>query len=993
MRRMAPVASSVVPLLTRVAAACAMAAVFPLSADAASIGVFGDVSPRASEGSPFTPQRTTSPGTPGAPIVALPNESGFIAPLGGDDVDVYAGPSIASTFMDIAANGTAFLGVMRGSFWGPLDIYRSADGGTTWALWSTYTDPAGGEMSVYKLQVVDGTVDRLIVAYSLDLGGATSVRVAYADPAAAVPAWTTRIAMTAAGVTFSGRVDIVTDEIQFADWYVYLSCIGSSAAGTEVWFSRSTDLGFTWAAPYVIGTVAVSGANCLEPFLAFRPGGFLHVVWRSYPASGDYGVFSRTATAFAGAGLASWAAPVTISSIVDGISPYTNSFGASPSNSTLFLQISTVVGSFLSGPQQIWYSTDGGASWPAGQRVILGLSRAFVGAMAFQPSTGGVAVLGENELTGHPPLEVQISRSNVATPGVWSAPESFSKQDWTVHNSRLGIAVDPTRGDRLAVAWHRFLSPTSYAHFDAEWRRDPGTPVTELGFPVPLPGGGQTPPAIAELDGDPQGEIVFATLDGTVYALNHDGTAVPGWPRATSPMQFDVAVAVGDLTGDHVNEVVAGTADGRVFVFAANGASMPGWPKTLGTGAQAFVAIGALGPPYAHYVVASSGRELHVLRYDGTLANAFWPGQFTEALTRSAAIGDVDNDGDAEIVTLKTGSVHVQSLPTDASERFRLLPGVTFSDAPTLGDVNNDGDLEIAAPTTDGRMYLFNPDLTDYSASWPFNSGVVAPLTAASLANFLGAASLEMAFGQSGGRVHVVQEPGTEHPAYPKVNAFQIFMPPIVDRVELATTAYANITIGSPLGEAWSWRNLGALSAGWPKTLPFAVEETPASGDIDLDGRNEIVVLGYDALTVLDVGVEPVPVARGRWPMYQYDAARTGCLDCAEDVRTAVDPTVGAGTQVLFANPWPNPSSGPTSFRFALPTAAAVSLEVFDVRGRRVRTVVDGRLPAGVREITWDGADHGGRRVAHGQYLAKLRVFDAARGTSQELTRKVTLGR
>jgi flagellar hook assembly protein FlgD len=49
-----------------------------------------------------------------------------------------------------------------------------------------------------------------------------------------------------------------------------------------------------------------------------------------------------------------------------------------------------------------------------------------------------------------------------------------------------------------------------------------------------------------------------------------------------------------------------------------------------------------------------------------------------------------------------------------------------------------------------------------------------------------------------------------------------------------------------------------------------------------------------------------------------------------------------------------------------------VTLSVFDVAGRRVRTLVDGWMRAGPHSSRWDGRDDGGRAVASGVYFARL---------------------
>ena len=79
----------------------------------------------------------------------------------------------------------------------------------------------------------------------------------------------------------------------------------------------------------------------------------------------------------------------------------------------------------------------------------------------------------------------------------------------------------------------------------------------------------------------------------------------------------------------------------------------------------------------------------------------------------------------------------------------------------------------------------------------------------------------------------------------------------------------------------------------------------------------------------------------------------------------------------------PNPSRENTGLTFSLPRAQRVTVGVFAVDGRRVRTLYRGSMPAGEHRITWDGCDDGGRRVASGLYFAALE------GAEGRMTRRV----
>lgn len=73
----------------------------------------------------------------------------------------------------------------------------------------------------------------------------------------------------------------------------------------------------------------------------------------------------------------------------------------------------------------------------------------------------------------------------------------------------------------------------------------------------------------------------------------------------------------------------------------------------------------------------------------------------------------------------------------------------------------------------------------------------------------------------------------------------------------------------------------------------------------------------------------------------------------------------------LFANQ-PNPFNPRTSIRFDLPVSAAAELAIYDLSGRKVRTLVQGEIGAGSHRIEWDGTDADGREVGSGVYFYRL---------------------
>jgi hypothetical protein len=87
---------------------------------------------------------------------------------------------------------------------------------------------------------------------------------------------------------------------------------------------------------------------------------------------------------------------------------------------------------------------------------------------------------------------------------------------------------------------------------------------------------------------------------------------------------------------------------------------------------------------------------------------------------------------------------------------------------------------------------------------------------------------------------------------------------------------------------------------------------------------------------------------------------------------------VGATLTLAFSAPAPNPARERSSFRLELPVPMRVQVEVFDISGRRIRTLLDEARGAGVENLAFDLRDDHGSRLAQGIYLVRARLGDTA---------------
>ena len=109
-------------------------------------------------------------------------------------------------------------------------------------------------------------------------------------------------------------------------------------------------------------------------------------------------------------------------------------------------------------------------------------------------------------------------------------------------------------------------------------------------------------------------------------------------------------------------------------------------------------------------------------------------------------------------------------------------------------------------------------------------------------------------------------------------------------------------------------------------------------------------------------------------PHYPY------CMDGgAQPVPVTNLPTVFA-----LAQNQPNPFSGVTTIHYDLPRQAHVKIEIFDLLGRRVRTLVDADQPAAFHSVRWDQTDNQGNRVHTGVYMYRM-ISDSFRDQKKML--------
>lgn len=152
-------------------------------------------------------------------------------------------------------------------------------------------------------------------------------------------------------------------------------------------------------------------------------------------------------------------------------------------------------------------------------------------------------------------------------------------------------------------------------------------------------------------------------------------------------------------------------------------------------------------------------------------------------------------------------------------------------------------------------------------------------------------------------------------------------------------------------GSGWDWATVaydGQTGAQlWVQRFNGPANQSDEPNDLICSAAGEVFVTGYaygqgtnkDLLTVC----------------YQVETS------------SAVNDLPGAA---VLSDPWPNPFNPRVNFSFDLTNSAPVQLAIFDLQGRRVRTLVARTLGEGPHSASWDGRDRVGRAMPAGVYLA-----------------------
>lgn len=413
---------------------------------------------------------------------------------------------------------------------------------------------------------------------------------------------------------------------------------------------------------------------------------------------------------------------------------------------------------------------------------------------------------------------------------------------------------------------------------------------------------------LANIDDDPDQEVIFASSGEQLHAWDYDGTLL--FTRSLTGLSQTVP-AVGNVTGDDKPEIVVATREASggsptptLHVFSNTGTLLFAQPLThTGSLDQPPTLENLDGDDYLEIIVGERGDGegwLHALNGDLTSIGSNWPVNLNHVPATSAATGDIDNDGQIEVVVCSFTSLY--AMEKDGS----IMPGfpVTFVDenysygSPALADLDGDGNLEILT-TTHGLLNRVHAIQSDGSelAGWPFDLGDAWTFSAPSVGDMNGDGNLEVVAGRSGGSIiddalFVINHDGTTFAPFPyqmQGSAEGSFVLADITGDSDLEIIFTDNILKEDKGTLLAVDTQGHLLPGWPIDVAGMTYLNGATlGDVNNDGVPEIAVVGTDSANHALVSIYSYDgyfFGEGgvHWKTYQADIRHTGLYNPESD--------------------------------------------------------------------------------------------------------------
>jgi hypothetical protein len=516
-------------------------------------------------------------------------------------------------------------------------------------------------------------------------------------------------------------------------------------------------------------------------------------------------------------------------------------------------------------------------------------------------------------------------------------------------------------------------------------------------------------PLIADLDKDGQKEIIAVSLDYDgvlnpallLHVIKSDGSNYPNFPKGYSELIHDVAS--GDVNGDGFLEIALRMAF-SIDVIDRFGNSLPGFPVSYSDGdifPIKFISLYDLDNDGKLEIIVSKTNEISVYNHDGSLRSG-WPRYIPGRVNYNPAIGDINGDGNAEIIL--NSFKFVNNILDSTSVNVLKHNGDTFSSdwpkyfSPPFHSWSSSPSLFIDKVNSDSTFFLVVLDSLGLGGQsnlhkflkFDIHGNILSSKSYYARHDF---GTLVMGDVDRNGNLEFAT--GTQYSTYLSVLSQELNLlsgwPQRGGGEHYATNIIGKLTNGNNLnilsnswiapttyGEIFAYNNNG-MPLPWSPINPYGIVRAISLADLNNDGSVELIATamssqGFYLYAWTFPGI-PFTHEDFPWPQYGHDRYRTnqhGFIPPDEPVGIQPMNTNVPASFILYQN-FPNPFNPATSIKFDIAKSGNVKLVVFDILGREVSTLVNENLNPGTYQVSFDGSS-----FSSGVYFYKFTTDDFA---------------
>lgn len=486
--------------------------------------------------------------------------------------------------------------------------------------------------------------------------------------------------------------------------------------------------------------------------------------------------------------------------------------------------------------------------------------------------------------------------------------------------------------------------------------------LMQNGWPISTGGAAASSPILEDVNGNGDLEVVFSDQSGNVHITNKNGQAIAGFPLNLGASVVG-SIAMSNLQNNGTYGFAAALANNSIAAFNSEGEILFNQPAggTLRNGPV----IAKLFPDQSEkIIVMTQAGVLIVLNPDGSAVPNF-PVTVGGAFLAPPSVADLNGDGTLEIIANALNG-HLHAINPITGQNISGFPVTTLAGGSpnpiTIANLDGDDHPEMLLATgTAGYLYALNHDgsvLFQKNIGQQMKSGPV-------VADVNNNGTKEIIQITANGNVFIMDLAGNNLPNTPISIGTSVESTPVVARFDNSSD-YAGIIFGDTNGRLHSVRADGTESPNFPITLSGNLRVSAAIEDLDGDNDMEIVIPDEGKIVVLDIKRRAQDL---EWPCYLGSYNRAGNIyqstpNADQVAELAVTTLYGA---------FPNPFNPTTTLSFNLKEQGEVSIDVFNQKGQKVRTLLNQNMPAGKHQVVWTGTDDSGRSVASGLYFYRMK--------------------